>query len=250
MCTLVCRWAPDEVGGIRMLALRDERASRSFDLPGSWWPDQPQVVGGRDRLGGGTWCAVDVATGVSAVVLNRPDRRLAAAGAPSRGVLPLLAVRRLADWPSDIELTGMASFNLVLATPSTLAWWRYDGDTLAGAELASGTHLFTPRGLADGALADRFASAVLPAFIADDAPTEAAWSDWLAIVRESEPSADPLDLLVRIPIGTDTFETVFGQFIASRPGALRLDYVRTPADGRPWTVQRWTADDVLAGPRA
>jgi uncharacterized protein with NRDE domain len=249
MCTLVCRWAPDAVAGVRMLALRDERASRGFDPPGSWWPDQPQVVGGRDRLGGGTWCAVDVAAGVSAVVLNRPDRRVAAAGAPSRGVLPLLAVARLSDWPSYLELAGMASFNLVLAAPSELTWWRYDGDTLTGSELGAGTHLFTPAGLADGALADRFATTGLPA-VEDDAPTEAAWSDWLTIVRESEPSADPLDLLVRIPIEDDIFETVFGQFIASRPGALRLDYARTPADDGPWTVQRWTADDVLAGPRA
>jgi uncharacterized protein with NRDE domain len=250
MCTLVCRWAPDATAGVRMLALRDELASRSFDLPGPWWPEQPQVVGGRDRLGGGTWCAVDVVAGVSAVVLNRPDRRVAAVGAPSRGVLPLLAVRRLADWPSHVELPGMASFNLVLATPDTLAWWRYDGDTLTGSELAPGTHLFTPRGLADAALADRFAAAALPVAVEDDAPTADAWSDWLAIVRGSRPTADPLDLLVRIPIGTDVFETVFGQFIVSRPGALRLDHTRAPADGGPWTVQRWTAEEVLTGPRA
>jgi hypothetical protein len=239
MCTLVCRWAPAAASGVRMLALRDELAGRTFDLPGAWWAEQPQVVGGRDQFGGGTWCAVDVRAGVSAVVLNRADRRVAAPGAPSRGVLPLLAVERLADWPDFVELPGMASFNLVLATPSALAWWCYDGDTLTRADLGAGTHMFTPQGLADGTLADRFATGVLPGTVEDGAPTEAAWSDWLAIVHESRPSTDPLDLLVRIPIGTDTFETVFGQFIASRPGALRLDYARTPADGGPWTVTHW-----------
>jgi len=237
MCTLVCRWQPGEV---KMLALRDELASRSFDLPGAWWPDQPGVVGGRDRRGGGTWCAVDVAAGVSAVVLNRPDRRVAEPDAPSRGVLPLLAVRELADWPAAARLPGMASFNLVLATPTGLTWWAYDGQSLSGFELPVGTHLFTPRGYSSGPTADRFAAGVLPDPVADDSETETVWSDWLAVLRESRPSADPQDLYVRIPVGTDVFETVFGQFIASRPGQLRLDYLPRPADGGRWTVEHWT----------
>ncbi|HEX4729599.1 MAG TPA: NRDE family protein [Jatrophihabitans sp.] len=244
MCTLVCRWQPG--GEVRMLALRDEFASRSFDLPGTWWPDQPAVVGGRDRRGGGTWCAVDVAAGVSAVVLNRPDRRVAEPGAPSRGVLPLLAVRELADWPEAVRLPGMASFNLVLATPAGLTWWAYDGQSLSSFELAAGTHLFTPRGHSPGPLADRFAAGVLPDPIAEDADTEAGWSDWLAVLRTSRPSTDPLDLYVRIPIGTDVFETVFGQFIASRPGRLRLDHLLRPASGGRWTIERWSAASEAA----
>jgi uncharacterized protein with NRDE domain len=238
MCTLVCRWRP---GDVRMLALRDEFASRSFDLPGAWWPEQPTVVGGRDRRGGGTWCAVDVAAGVTAVVLNRPDRRIAEPDAPSRGVLPLLAVRELADWPATVRLPGMASFNLVLATPTELTWWAYDGQSLSSYPLSAGTQLFTPRGHASGPVADRFAAGQLPDPVANDADTESAWSDWLAVLSRSEPSTDPLDLYVRIPIGTDVFETVFGQFIASRPGQLRLDYLTRPADGGRWTVERWTA---------
>jgi hypothetical protein len=241
MCTLVCRWQPEE---IRMLALRDELASRDFDLPGSWWPDQRGVVGGRDRRAGGTWCAVDVAAGVSAVVLNRPDRRVAEPDAPSRGELPLLAVRELAGWPDSIRLPGMASFNLVLATPTGLTWWAYDGQALSSFELAAGTHLFTPRGHSVGPVADRFAAATLPD--SNGADTEAAWSDWLAVLRASRPSTDPQDLYVRIPIGTDLFETVFGQFIASRPGQLRLDYLVRPASGGQWTVEHWSATEAKA----
>lgn len=243
MCTLVCRWQPGSE--LRMLALRDELASRDFDLPGTWWPDQPAVVGGRDRRGGGTWCAVDVAAGVSAVVLNRPDRRVAEPGAPSRGVLPLLAVRELADWPQQLRLPGMAGFNLVLATPTGLTWWAYDGQTLSSFELSPGTHLFTPRGHTPGPLADRFATGDLPDSGGVD--TEATWSDWLAVLGASRPSSDPQDLYVRIPIGTDVFETVFGQFIASSPGRLRLDYLPRPADGGRWTVEHWTAAAGAAG---
>lgn len=245
MCTLVCRWQPDRE--LRLLALRDELASRDFDLPGAWWPDQPTVIGGRDRRGGGTWCAVDVAAGVAAVVLNRPDRRVAEPDAPSRGVLPLLAVRELANWPASIELAGMASFNLVLATPTGLTWWAYDGRSLTSFELGPGTHLFTPRGHSPGPVADRFAAGEPSA--SDGADTEAAWSGWLAVLQASRPSSDPQDLYVRIPIGTDVFETVFGQFIASRPGRLRLDHLVRPAGGGRWTVEHWTATAAEAARR-
>ena len=90
MCTVVVRWSAGEP--VLVLALRDERTDREFDDPGAWWPEQPHVVGGRDRAAGGSWCVTDVASGSTALVLNRGQRRVAAPGAPSRGVLPLLAV--------------------------------------------------------------------------------------------------------------------------------------------------------------
>ncbi|MEO6702803.1 MAG: NRDE family protein [Jatrophihabitantaceae bacterium] len=270
MCTLVCDWSPGSTVPVRMLALRDEFASRSFDLPSAWWPAQPRLVGGRDRLGGGTWCATDVRSGATAVVLNRPERRQAAAGAPSRGALPLLALDRLGDWPAAVELAGMASFNLVLATGTELIWWSYDGTTLDRVELPAGCHAFTPRGLAElpeagfaevppgpALLAETSAAETSAAQAStaqastaqastDQTPTEQAWSGWLPLLRQCLPSSDPQALLVRIPIGEDSFETVFGQFIAARPGQLRLDYLRTPDAGGQWTTARWLVDGDLA----
>src|SRR5436305_8112299 len=102
MCTVVVRWQPGEP--TRLLALRDELTDRAFDDPGEWWPQHPGVVGGRDRAAGGTWCASNVATGVTALVLNRPEKRTAAPGAPSRGVLPLLGVTHEHAWPEHLEL--------------------------------------------------------------------------------------------------------------------------------------------------
>ena len=46
---MVCRWQPAERWPVQILALRDELLSRAFDPPGQWWPEQPAVVGGRDR---------------------------------------------------------------------------------------------------------------------------------------------------------------------------------------------------------
>ena len=119
MCTVVVRWAPDRP--TQILALRDELTTREFDDPDFWWPASADVIGGRDRTAGGTWCAHRVSTGVTALVLNRPQRRFAAPGAPSRGVLPLLGVTHESSWTSYVDLDGMASFALVLATPQQTA---------------------------------------------------------------------------------------------------------------------------------
>src|SRR3954469_21553458 len=106
VCTVVVQRVEERP--LRVLALRDELTSRPFDDPGRWWPELPDVVGGRDTVAGGTWCASDVGSGLTALVLNRPQKRLADPGAPSRGVLPLLAVEHRDDWPERVNVTGMA----------------------------------------------------------------------------------------------------------------------------------------------
>jgi hypothetical protein len=242
VCTVVCRWSAGSDFPVQMLALRDELISRSFDLPGTWWPDEPDVIGGRDRQAGGSWCVSDVRSGVTGVVLNRPERREAAADAPSRGVLPLLAVRYGEAWPQQLKLDGMASFNLVLASPDALYWWAFDGERLSRKQLRDGTYMFTPGGLLRSGLDPRFGPRAT-GFSGDlDAPTRAAWPQWLEVVDDAKPSEDPVDLLVRMPIDDDVFATVFGQFIAARPGTLRLDQLLDPGSRGQWSTQTWRAE--------
>ena len=237
MCTVVCRFAPEEHYPVQMLALRDERATRAFDPPGAWWPGQPSVIGGRDRTAGGSWCVTSVPDGLTAVVLNRPERREAAPGASSRGVLPLLAAQHGTAWHEHVDLDGMASFNLVLADPSAMQWWCFDGQALRHDRLPAGTVMFTPRGLAQ-TMDPRLAAGRARTDAVASGDTAAVWPEWLDVVRSTAPSADPAGFVVRVPIEADTFETVFGQFIAARPGQLRLDYLsRLAALGadREWT---------------
>ena len=245
MCTVVCRFAPEEDYPVQMLALRDELATRAFDLPAAWWPEQPDVIGGRDREAGGSWCVTAVDRGVTAVVLNRPDKRVADPGAASRGVLPLLAAAHGPAWADRLDLAGMAAFNLVLVTPESLRWWWFDGTSLGSAALAPGTYKFTPRGLAD-TMDPRLADGRAVLEQIESGGTSEVWSSWLAVVRSTVPSADPAGFVVRIPIEGNTYETVFGQFIASRPGRLRLDHLTTPADGtdREWTTERFTRPEA------
>jgi len=223
MCTVVCRWEPGAT--VHMLALRDEFVGRVFDGPGQWWPDQPDVIGGRDRVAGGTWCACELRTGAIAVVLNRPDRLVAAPGAASRGVLPLLAIRHGRAWVDQLDLAPMASFNLMLVTPESLDWWTFDGELLEHSELPAGVHMAKPRGLAAEPLAPE---------LADPAR-------WQGALRDSVPQADPSGLLVRIDRDDRTYATVFGQLITSSPGAVQIAHSRTPHDPDTFVRNEWRA---------
>ena len=226
VCTVVVRWARAPSDGLptQVLALRDELTDREFDDPGEWWPDLPGVVGGRDRSAGGTWCAVRVDAGVSALVLNRPQKRVADAGAPSRGVLPLLGVRHGSDWAGHLDPAGMASFLLVLATPDHLSSWAFDGERLVATEHAPGTHMFTSGGAEDGK-ADRH----LPAFRHSGFP-----DGWRDLVAAETPADDPAGLVVRLEGDGFVFATVFGQLFATQPGRLDLRYSRRPESAESW----------------
>jgi hypothetical protein len=209
----------------QILALRDELTTREFDDPGQWWPEYPSVVGGRDRIAGGTWCATDVASGVTALVLNRPQKRVADDGAASRGVLPLLAVVHGADWVSRVALPGMASFALVLVTADRLVTWVFDGERLTESDLPDGTHMVTSGGPED-LKADRW----LAGFADDGFP-----DGWRAEVQGRMPADDPAALVVRHEAEGQVYATVFGELIEAVPGRLRLEYSR-----QPWTTQPWT----------
>lgn len=222
MCTVVTRWQDGEA--LRILAIRDELVSRDFDPPGAWWPEQPSVIGGRDRLAGGSWCVSDFRTGVTALVLNGTEKHT---GTPSRGVLPLAAVAEGPRWPKLVDPAQMASFTLVLAGPDGVTAWTWDATALRRQDLEAGTHVFTSRGLDGG---DEKSGRLAPQF---------ASRPWKDVVTERPPVDDRTALIVRHPFETDTYATVFGQLITSRPGQLRVEYSPTPWDAQTWRDESW-----------
>ncbi|MEX5717466.1 NRDE family protein [Geodermatophilus maliterrae] len=224
VCTVVVRWSRGQPPHI--LALRDELTTRDFDDPGWWWPELPDVVGGRDRSAGGTWCATRIATGATALVVNRPHKQLADPGAPSRGVLPLLAVEHGTGWLDHVELGGMASFALLLATPHQVTTWDFDGQGLVTTEHPEGTHMLT-----SGGPEDRKADGHLRAFEEAGFP-----HGWRRLVGIRPPQDDPAALVVRHERDGQVFATVFGELIEARPGGLRLEYSRRPWTREPWPV--------------
>jgi len=227
VCTVVVHCSP--AAPVLLLALRDERVGRLFDDPGAWWPELPHVVGGRDRVAGGTWCATDTASGTTAVVLNGTRKPTGDPGAASRGVLPLLALQHGPAWPDHAELDGMAGFHLALASPAGLDRWTWDGEHLDATRRGTGTHMLTA-GAREQGRSDRH----LPAFAA--AVSDSAW---LALVRDSVPSDEPDALLVRHPLAGATFATVFAQVVQAEPGRLDVQHSRVPSDPAGWVRSSW-----------
>lgn len=113
MCSIILRIAAD---GVYVAANRDEMVDRAWDMPAEYWPG---VIGGRDRLGGGSWLAVNRA-GVMAAVLNRHGSLGPALGKRSRGDLPVMAAgygdaAAAAAALAGIDAGDYRSFNLVIA---------------------------------------------------------------------------------------------------------------------------------------
>ena len=59
MCTVVLLIRPGHAWPLVLAANRDEMLNRAWDPPAAHWPDQPDVIAGRDRSGGGTWMGVN-----------------------------------------------------------------------------------------------------------------------------------------------------------------------------------------------
>ena len=89
MCTLIIGRDILGPGTVVLAANRDERPERASEGP-VVLAESPRVVGGRDRVAGGTWLAVRESRAVIAV-LNRHDplRDAPPAGRRSRGLLAL-----------------------------------------------------------------------------------------------------------------------------------------------------------------
>lgn len=176
-------------------------------------------------MAGGSWCVTDVRTATTALVLNRPLRRVAQPGAPSRGVLPLLSVQHGTAWPQHVEVTGMATFTVVLVAPDVTTVWDFDGEGLERRELDLGTHMITSGGAEDGK-ADRFLSVF----------SSTRTGEWTTLLSQAPPADDRTALVVRHD-GVDddgravVFATVFGQLITG----TGISYSREPWTGAPWS---------------
>lgn len=195
MCTVVISHRPEAAWPIAIAANRDEMLARPWDPPAAHWPDRPGVVGGRDRLAGGTWMAMR--GGMVVAVLNRPGSLGPAEGFRSRGELPLLALEqgtaaRAAEAMSSLPARAWRPFNLVVADRAGA--WLIIGDgagALEAAPLGEGVSMVTSIG-ADEAGTPR-ARHHLPRFRAlphPDPSMSATWAGALA-ATDAEAGAGP-----------------------------------------------------------
>ena len=199
MCTLITLSRPGHAWPLLCAANRDERLDRPWDPPAAHWPAQPAVIGGRDRLGGGTWMAVNDA-GVLAAVLNQPGSLGPAPGKRSRGELPLLATLHSSAAAAARAIAALhggafRSFNLVVADRASVWFIRNDeAGELSAAPLPQGLHMVTAYE-PDDLFSPRVARH-LPRFRAAPAPDPPDWASWQTLLADDTP---PREAALSVP---------------------------------------------------
>jgi uncharacterized protein with NRDE domain len=203
MCTVVLSLSPGAAWPLVLAANRDEMLDRPWDPPGDYWPERPGLVGGRDRLAGGTWMAMR--GGMVAAVLNRPGSLGPADGFRSRGELPLMALAHASAAEAAAALgqeraDAWRPFNLVIADAD--AAWLLTGHgtrTVEATKLAEGVSMITAIGL-DAGETPR-ARRHLPRFLAAPRPTPEDHATWARLLgaADAEAGAGPRGGLTVLP---------------------------------------------------
>ncbi|HEX7081148.1 MAG TPA: NRDE family protein [Gammaproteobacteria bacterium] len=86
MCLIAVAYRAAARYPLIVAANRDESHARPT-APAAWWPDAPDVLGGRDLTAGGTWLAIDRAGRFAAVTNLREPEPSVTATRRSRGLL-------------------------------------------------------------------------------------------------------------------------------------------------------------------
>lgn len=190
MCTVLLLSRPGERWPLLVGANRDERIDRPFQSPDRHWPDQPDVVGGRDVTAGGSWFALND-DGVVATIVNGMNRLGPVAGMASRGALVLRALREhdaetAARAIGALDARDYRGFTLIVADRTRAFAVSSDERALRVDALAPGHHLVTPDGC-DVPGSPRFA-AHIDAFRAAPPPDPGRddWSSWTDLLRHAD----------------------------------------------------------------
>ena len=208
MCTVIVLQRPGHAWPLLLAANRDERVDRPWDPPARYWSEHPDVVAGRDRLGGGTWMGLND-HGVVAAILNRPGSLGPAAGKLSRGDLPLQALANkdaagAAAAIAQYDAGSYRTFNMVIADPTGAFFLRALGQGRPqGLSLSPGLHMVTAADADD--LSSARTARYLPLFRGADAPRPEAddWQAWTRLLQDSSgPPGSELNVPERGGFGT------------------------------------------------
>ena len=206
MCTVILLIRPGHPWPVLLAANRDERLDRAWDAPAAHWPDQPGVVAGRDRSGGGTWLGVNRA-GVVAAVLNRQGTLGPAPGKHSRGELPLIALAHdsaaaASDAVAALDAGLWRSFNMVLADRHGATFVRGLGHGRPEAwALPPGVHMVTAHDPDD--LESPRVARHLRRFRDGEPSDPDCWENWRAILADrSGEAGEQINVAPRAGYGT------------------------------------------------
>jgi Transport and Golgi organisation 2 len=215
-----------------LTAVRDEFVDRAWDPPAPHWPDlAPGVVGGRDRVAGGTWLAVRPDRPAVAALLNGVRLALPSNGVrPSRGGLPLAVLTERARL-NAADLAGYDGFHLILGTPTAVTVWSWNGQRVRRSELAKGNHIIVNEGVDTGT------DPLVPHFqpllerLPSPLPPEASWQPWLDLLRgDGLAGDDPRALIKRRQVADRTYGSSSASVVGlPADGNVRFAFTATPA---------------------
>jgi len=123
MCLVVIGWHQHREYPLIFAGNRDEFHARPTQ-EAHWWPDHPDIVGGRDLQAAGTWLALS-RNGRFATVTNFRDAEPPSARLRSRGHLVsdfLTGALSPLDYLDRIDGAAYSGFNLLVSDGETLAW--------------------------------------------------------------------------------------------------------------------------------
>ncbi len=139
MCLIVIAFGIDADYPLVVAGNRDEFHARPT-RDANWWPDLPDVLGGRDLQAGGSWLAVH-RSGRFAAVTNYRDAQATRQGKRSRGHLVTEFLNSSAtpiDYLQALHGADYSGFNLLVSDGQSLAYFsNRDG---AARELLPGTY--------------------------------------------------------------------------------------------------------------
>ena len=160
MCTLILGRDVLGPGTVLLAANRDEQPLRPSEPP-RVLVEHPRVVGGRDRLAGGTWLAVREGRAAVAILNRRESAPPAPAGGRarrSRGLLAIdvataegvpLARAALERARAALADSDYAPFTLVFAAPDACWALAHDDAGSRHQEIPAGWHVITHQDLDD-----------------------------------------------------------------------------------------------------
>jgi transport and Golgi organization protein 2 len=224
MCTVLLRFAPGTRWPVLVAAVRDEFIDRPWDPPAEHWPG---YVGGRDRVGGGTWLAVAPAGPTLSALLNGGSPIPLPGGEvrPSRGALPL--------GPLPDDLRQFDRFHLVRAGLAMVEVVSWDGCTVTRRSLAPGDHVVVNQGVDVNDL-----PALRDAGTPDPVPgrsTEDAWGDWVELLAGGGfTGVEPRPLIVRREFDGRRYGSGSATLVALSATGIRYDFTANPGESAIW----------------
>ena len=257
MCTVIVGFDQQARTPLVVAALRDEMRSRPWDWPARHWPERPQLIGGRDRLAGGTWLAVDPQRERIAALLNGwPwDGTMPWEGTypASRGDLPLKTLgNQNRDALAGEDPTSYAPFHLLDADAHSATLYSWDGRCLDTRALPRGVTTLVNTGLNP---ADPRAARHTPEFartrpdpdLSTARTVKEIWGEWPGLITRAAnseprsagttPGGDPSALIAHADLGNgEVWATGSITLIALDRDVVRYAFTDTPAVLESWQI--------------